>query len=188
MLFNKTSQSPLTIEEFLAIPETKPASEFIEGEIHQKPMPQGEHSTIQCELVSLINQVAKPNKIAYALPELRCTFGGRSLVPDIVVFLWGRIPLTDRGKIANRFNTYPDWVIEILSPEQNQTRVLDNLLHCSESGTSIGWLIDPEAETVLIVFPEQRVKLLRDEDILPLLPNIPLELRVSNIFNWLEIN
>ena len=34
------STKNLSIEEFLALPETKPASEYIEGQIYQKPMPQ----------------------------------------------------------------------------------------------------------------------------------------------------
>jgi Uma2 family endonuclease len=33
---------------------------------------------------------------AFALPELRCTFGNRSTVPDIAIFTWNRIPLDDR--------------------------------------------------------------------------------------------
>ena len=44
---------PLTLEEFLALSETKPASEFINGQIIQKPMPQGEHSLIQTDLAAL---------------------------------------------------------------------------------------------------------------------------------------
>lgn len=44
------------------------------GQIYQKPMPQGKHSTLQIELASAINQVAKPKKLAYAFTELRCTF------------------------------------------------------------------------------------------------------------------
>lgn len=31
---------PITIEEFLQLPETEPASEWINGQIIQKPMPQ----------------------------------------------------------------------------------------------------------------------------------------------------
>jgi len=34
----------LTLEEFLKLPETKPASEYIGGQI-QKPMPQGKQAT-----------------------------------------------------------------------------------------------------------------------------------------------
>jgi len=36
----RDTMNPLTLEEFLTLPETKPASEFINGEIVQKPMPQ----------------------------------------------------------------------------------------------------------------------------------------------------
>lgn len=75
-----------TMEEFVKLPETKPASEFIDGEIVQKPIPQGEHSLLQGELCTTINQAAKSPKIAMAFPELRCTFGGNSIVPDISVF------------------------------------------------------------------------------------------------------
>ena len=45
----------LTLEEFLELPETKPASEYINGRIYQKPMPQGKHSTLQNRLVTEIN-------------------------------------------------------------------------------------------------------------------------------------
>ena len=46
-----TSSQPITLQEFLVLPETKPASEYIDGKIIQKPMPQGEHSAIQAELM-----------------------------------------------------------------------------------------------------------------------------------------
>ncbi|WP_317134670.1 Uma2 family endonuclease [Leptolyngbya sp. 7M] len=51
-----------SLEEFLKLPETKPASEFIDGQIIQKPMPQGKHSTIQGDLSATINQILKPHQ------------------------------------------------------------------------------------------------------------------------------
>lgn len=71
------SSPALTLTEFLKLPETKPASEYINGRIIPKPMPQGKHSAIQGELVSTINSIVKPKRIARAFPELRCTFGDR---------------------------------------------------------------------------------------------------------------
>lgn len=79
-------------------------------------MPQGKHSQLQAELVTAINAVVKPQKVALACPELRCTFGKRSTVPDIAVFTWNRIPCEDNGEIANTFLLAPDWTIEIPSP------------------------------------------------------------------------
>ena len=176
-----------TLEEFLERPETKPASEFIKGEIIQKPMPQGEHSRLQTKLCNTINQVVESPKIAYAFSELRCTFGGRSIVPDVSVFRWERIPIAPSGRIVNRFHIHPDWSIEILSPDQNLTRVLGNLLHCSEYGTELGWLIDPDEESIFVVLPEQRVQLLETNEVLPILAGIDLELTVDRVFAWLHL-
>jgi Uma2 family endonuclease len=178
---------PLTLEDFLKLPDTKPASEFIHDQIVQKSMPQGEHSLIQTELLNAINAIAKPAKIACAFPELRCTFGGAAIVPDVSVFRWQRIPRTPTGKIANRFELHPDWAIEILSPDQSQTKVLEKLLHCSQHGTELGWLIIPADESVLAMFPESRVKLLQGAEILPVLEGINLTLSVTELFNWLTL-
>ncbi|AFZ25771.1 hypothetical protein Cylst_3642 [Cylindrospermum stagnale PCC 7417] len=179
----------LTLEEFLKLPETKPASEYINGEIIQKPMPQGKHSRLQGESVTNINSVVKPQKIALALPELRCTFGGRSIVPDVAVFTWQRIPVDEKGNIANVFNTYPDWTIEILSPEQSTTKPTKNILHCLNHGTSLGWLIDPEEYNVL-VYPshQQPIFLENAEDILPVPEFVSdLHLTLGQLFDWLKL-
>jgi len=104
----KTPTKTFTLDEFLKLPETKPASEYINGQIIQKPMPQGKHSQLQGKLITAINQVVEARKIAIAFPELRCTFGGRSIVPDVAVFAWERIPLDENGDIANVFEAAPD--------------------------------------------------------------------------------
>lgn len=177
----------LTLEAFLERPETQPASEFIAGQVSQKPMPQGEHSRLQWKLCEAVNQIAEPQKIACAFPELRCTFGGASIVPDIAVFRWERIPRTDVGRVANRFNLQLDWAIEILSPDQSQTKVLGNLLHCSQHGTELGWLLDPAEESILIVFADQRVQLLSGDRTLPSPDGIPLSLTAAQVFGWLSL-
>ena len=42
----------LTLEAFLQQPDTKPASEYIDGKIIQKPMPKTDHSVIQGDLTA----------------------------------------------------------------------------------------------------------------------------------------
>lgn len=179
----------LSLEEFLKLPETKPATEYIDGQIIQKPMPQGKHSIIQGELVSSINAVTKPQKIALAFPELRCTFGGRSIVPDVAVFAWKRIPIDERGDVANVFKNAPDWTIEILSPDQSQTKVTSNILHCLEHGSSLGWLIDPHERAVFIYPPGQQPQFLqKEQEILPV-PDLvgDFQLTVGQLFGWLKL-
>jgi len=183
----QTPSKPVTLEEFLRLPETKPASEYVDGQIVQKPMPQRKHSTIQGELVTTINAVMKPQRIARAFPELRCTFGGRSTVPDVSMFVWQRIPRDQNGAIANVFRLAPDWTIEILSPDQSQTKVTKNILHCLKYETQMGWLIDPEEQTVFVYRANQQPEVFDEpEQQLPV-PSFASEVRLSvgELFGWL---
>lgn len=185
----QTPSKLISLEEFLQLPETKPASEFIDGKIIQKPMPQGQHSRIQQKLTTCINAVTEDHHIALALPELRCTFGGRSIVPDIAVFTWERIPSNSDGTIANQFNAHPDWVIEILSPDQSVTRVTGNILHCLNSGSQLGWLIDPKEKLVLVYTPNQQPSFFEEMgDRLPVLEfAAALDLPLQQLFGWLQV-
>jgi Uma2 family endonuclease len=87
----QTPVKQITLEEFLALPDTKPASEYIDGEIIQKPMSQGQHSIIQGSLLVEFTFAWRGTGIAQAFPELRCSFGGRAIVPDLVIFEDGDI-------------------------------------------------------------------------------------------------
>ncbi len=62
----QTPAETLTLEEFLKLPATKPASEYLGGQIIQKPMPQGKHSKLQGHLVTAINEVVESRQIALA--------------------------------------------------------------------------------------------------------------------------
>jgi Uma2 family endonuclease len=183
-------QSPttaLTLEEFLQLPETEPASEYIDGSLIQKPMPQGEHSAIQTELSAAINVRLKFARIARAFAELRCTFGGRSIVPDIAVFTWERIPRRETGAVANVFEIAPDWTIEILSPDQSQTKVTKNILHCLKWQTQMGWLIDPEDQSVFIYLPDQPTTVFDQPEARLPVPEFAREFQitVNQLFRWL---
>jgi Uma2 family endonuclease len=185
----KAPTQTLTLSEFLKLPETKPASEYINGQIIQKPMPQGKHSKLQGKLVTAINEVVEVQRIALAFPELRCTFGGRSIVPDVAVFAWERIPLDQNGDVANVFQAAPDWTIEILSPDQSQTKVTGNILHCLKHGSRLGWLIDPDIRSVLVYPTGQQPELLQKVgDVLPV-PDLVegLQLTVGDLFGWLRL-
>ncbi|NEP79870.1 MAG: Uma2 family endonuclease, partial [Okeania sp. SIO3B3] len=169
MLTSVDSPKQISLEEFLQLPEIKPAREYIKNKIYQKPMPQGEHSAIQVCLSSAINQAGEPQKLAMALPELRCTVNGGSIVPDISVFAWQRIPRKPNGRIENRFEIAPDWVIEILSPDQGANQLINKIIFCLNNGTQLSWLIDSEDESVVIFQPNQQPEVRYDSDNLPIL-------------------
>lgn len=177
----------LSLEEFLKLPETQPASEYIDGKIIQKPMPKGRHSSLQGELCAHINQAAKADRIAYAFPELRCTFGGRSIVPDVAIFEWKNIPFDRNGQILDDFNRAPDWTIEILSPDQRPNKVIGNILHSLKHGSQLGWFVEPDDFSILVFVSGQQPVLMSGSDRLPVLSNIVTELTVDQAFGWLSL-
>ncbi len=183
----QTPTKPLTLDEFLQQPETKPASEFIDGQIIQKPMPRAEHSAIQGDLTAAINAVLKRSKQGRAFPELRCTFKGRAIIPDITVLPWLKIPRNEEGKLVGDLAAAPDWMIEILSPGQSQTKVVKKIFHALEHGTQLGWLVDPAEECVFGYTPDLRTVLYEDpEQQLPV-PDFAeaFSLTVGELVAWL---
>jgi Uma2 family endonuclease len=188
MAMVQTPIKSLTLEAFLKLPETKPASEFVDGQIIQKPMPQGKHSTLQGDLVATINSIFKPQRLARAYPELRCSFDGRSIVPDVAIFSWEHIPRDEDGKVANVFAIAPDWTIEILSPDQSQTKVVRNILRCLHHGTQMGWLIDPEEEIVFVYMADQTISVFEDCAVRLPVPGFAAswQLTVGELFGWLK--
>ena len=176
----------LTLEEFLASADidASPAWEYIDGAAYQKNMPKTRHSLLQKRLLS---QIDGHSEAYTALLELRCTFAGRSLVPDIAVVAWDRIPVDENGEPQDNFEAAPDWSIEILSPQQNTTRVLENLLHCLKHGCQLGWMIDPAEYSILTLLPNQAPQVCRGERPPIVLNGVDLNVTTKQIFEWLKV-
>ncbi len=177
----------LTLEAFLQRPDTKPASEYINGQVIQKPMPKTAHSGVQAGLIKVIDPALNPGNIGRAFPELRCTFDNRSIVPDVVVLPVSKIPRDERGKLSDELFAAPDWMIEILSQGQSQTKVVKKILHAIDHGTELGWLIDPDEECVFSYTPDLRTVVYEAPEALLPVPAFAkaFQLTVGDLIAWL---
>ena len=179
----------LTLEAFLELPEEEPALEYEEGVVSQKVPPQGKHAGLQMWIGELINHFARPKKLALAFSELRTTFGGRSRVPDLVVYRWDRVPLDDRGRIANEFHEPPDVAVEIVSPGQSVNYLVRRCLWYVENGVRIALLVDPSDESVLLFRPGHTPMALHGDDRIDLDDVLPgFELRAHEVFDALMLS
>jgi len=179
------SSGALSIGEFLALPETKPASEYIDGQVYQKPMPQFQHSTFQVEIATAINLIGKPQKQVFAFPELRCNFGEISIVPDIAVMRWANIPFLPNKRIANEAPIAPDWIIEILSPNQSPLRLMSKISSAITNGSELGWLISPAQDFIMVFQGDRFPEKMSGTDILPVLNILNWQVTVDDLFNLL---
>jgi Uma2 family endonuclease len=126
-------QRRMTLEEFLKLPEKKPALEFEDGVVTQKVPPRMKHSLLQPWICALINRHTLPRKLALVFSELRATYGGRSRVPDIAVVRWERVPRDPDGRIGEDFRDVPDIAIEIRSPGQRVPQRVPQMEVCCAS-------------------------------------------------------
>jgi Uma2 family endonuclease len=176
----------LTLEKFLRLPETKPALEYLQGKVVQKVSPKTTHSVLQMMLGSHILNYAMPRKLGRPYPELRCTYGGESIVHDLCFFERGRIPRDEHGRLVDDVLLPPDLAIEILSPGQT-VKNLGAKLSCSmDRGVRLGWLIQPRRSKVFVFRPDRPVEALelggtlQGEDVLP-----GFALPLAEMFGWL---
>jgi Uma2 family endonuclease len=177
----------MTLEEFLALPEEKPALEYWDGGVIQKVSPKTQHSKLTIELADRIRRAALPHKIADVLPELRATFAGASVVPDLSVYRWERIPVNSQGRMENDLFEPPDIAIEIVSPEQSSTVLVRRCLWYVDNGVQIALLVDPDDDTILAFRPGQRPVVWRGTDRIDLSEVLPtFELTVEELFATLQ--
>lgn len=180
------ASTPLTLDAFLNLSkiEESPAWKYIRGAALQKPMGGGKRSALQKRLISAIDQASKRYE---AFPELRCTFGGQSVVPDVSVLANEQIPLEDDGEIISSGILFaPLWVLEILSPDQSQTRATGNILHCLRHGSRLGWLVDPKERSVLVYQPDCLPDLLSGASLLTVPEAIDFKQSAEELFGWLR--
>jgi Uma2 family endonuclease len=174
----------LTLEEFLQMPETKPANEYACGEVYQKPMPTGPHSTLQLYFGLLLYPFTQ-SRLGRVFPELRCIFGlpdnVRTYVPDVVFVRAEHLP------VRRHLLTAPDLAIEVISPEQSWPQMLSKIQFYLLNGVRLVWVADPETRTITVEAPGQEARILKAGDTLDggdVIPGFSVE--VSEIFAQLD--
>ena len=135
-----TATGLLTLEDFLALPEEKPALELVDGEVCRKPVPKESHSYAQLGIIKalLTDPHTAPGHIR---PELGISFPadliGNHRVPDVVYFRPGRRPSHPYPVVP------PDLAIEVRSEGQGLELVRKRLSFPRERGTACTLLRAP---------------------------------------------
>ena len=166
------ARSGLTLEQFLALPERKPALEFEDGVITRKVSPKARHGKIQFVLARIFDAAAPPRTI-HVLPEIRFSVPGRSYVPDLGIYLWDRVPVGPDGEIEDDLFTPPGVAVEIVSPKQSVTTLMRKCLWYVANGAKAALLVDPDDKTVFLFRPGGSTQALRGDDPIDLADILP---------------
>ena len=122
-----TATKPTTLDEFLAMPETEPPSEFICGEVVQKPMPNPDHGSIAFEIAGLLRDYLRTTDVGRGFIETRHMHQTerRAYLPDVSVVLAENLPDDAHRRHRGPLEKAPDIAIEILSPDDQPSRIAE---------------------------------------------------------------
>ena len=176
-----------SLEQFLGLPEFKPALEYIDGRVVRKMSPVFPHSVIQLGLANALNAFAEPRNLGVAGVEIRAVFGGSSPVPDVSFFVAERTPKYVRKQAPPAITHPPDISVEILSPGQGTAKLRRKIRHSLKHGSKLGWLVDLLREEIAVLRPGRKAQILKVGDVLSGEDTLPgFSLPLEEIFGWLD--
>jgi Uma2 family endonuclease len=134
-----------TLEQFLRLPEAKPALEYECGTVSQKVSPTTEHALLQVRIARLLDDLGSGR----AFTELRVLLVPEaSKVPDVAFYVNDELPRGPHG----RWLRYPEWApsvaVEIASPDQDLDELRAKCRFYRAHGSAVALLVLPETETV----------------------------------------
>ncbi|MBM2813113.1 MAG: hypothetical protein HW416_3872 [Chloroflexi bacterium] len=183
-----TIQETMTLDEFLALPEEKPALEYEYGRVTQKVPPDIPHSSLQPTLAALFNQYGGRERLVVAFTEARWNLPHFSRVPDVVVYRRERLPLDERGRLVHgAFKEPPDVLVEIVSPGQTGMAQLRRCVEFVAAGVPLALIVDSDDESVTVVHADERVRFYRGAERIDLDQVVPgFELTADQLFATLS--
>lgn len=183
-------QTVLTLEEFLRMPEIDevPYREYVDGRVETKAMATSKHNLIEHRLVTRLALFAESDGLGMALHEIRHTYDGRSVVPDVTFLLAENLVINPDGTPSNLVLVPPDIHVEIISPDQSITKTHAKLVFSTTHGCQLGILIHPDRKTIDVYRPERPPERLDDEGAIDFAPVLPgLVVTVAEVFSWMVV-
>jgi Uma2 family endonuclease len=134
------TQIVVPVEEYLAGDYAdRPAPEYRDGEVIERGMTTWEHSEAQGAFIAIFRTRFKGRNV-FVLPELHVKLArAHYRVSDVAIYVG--------TKLAGRPDVPPLIDIEILSPDDKLTRILDKFEDLRAFGVKHLWLVDPIKRT-----------------------------------------
>lgn len=144
----------MTFAEFELLPEPKGARlELRHGEPTPVPPPKNPHFLAQQRLRDLLSALAASNGCAVTEVGFRPRSENEFRIADVAYFspsAWQKF------QTSAYFEGAPDLVIEILSPSNTATEMLEKEALCLENGAREFWLVDLDRRQVRVSTPDGR--------------------------------
>ena len=153
-------QVSMTLAEFLEYDID--GYEYVKGELVPMSPPTRIHSKISVKVIRYLDRYVDENQLGEVHVEATFQVGERGLKPDVAFVSTPRLD----GDENKGFPIPPDLAIEVLSPTDAQSRVVDKAFAYLDAGTRLVWVLESRSKTVTIYRSESDIALLTREDTL----------------------
>ncbi|MEQ8971366.1 MAG: Uma2 family endonuclease [Coleofasciculus sp. C1-SOL-03] len=147
-------EKTLTLEEFLAMPDSDVTHELVEGEAVPKMSPKRFHARVTGALYTLLNQWCQ--EWGEVNPEWAIALKRRGKdwvpVPDLTYISYQRLP-TDVME-DEPCPVPPELAIEIISQGQRFGTLMEKAADYLKAGVLRVWVVDPHARSITVFYPD----------------------------------
>jgi Uma2 family endonuclease len=179
----------VTLDEFLAMPDTRPPSEYWNGEVVQKPFRGYREGRLVARLGADVYGHLLESGEGLAVLHVTCVDRDYdcACLPDISVILRAHIPRPEARNLP-LFHR-PDIAIYLQHGDNSAARRTKWQAVARHGGIPLAWFIDPDTETVTVYRSGSQPQVHRPPDILDALPVLrDFKLDLAALFAELEDN
>ena len=193
---------PVTLEEFLALPDDGNRHEFVRGEVRVTPPPKGEHGFVEAAIIGEIGCYLheragslgwEPHQGLRARNALVGQIGGGELglcfaVPDDPAMVRGAdvafIPAEQLARVSwddqGYFPAVPALVIEVIGETDRAGAVAEKVQDYLEGGAQRVWCVYPDFRAIHVHAADAPLRVIRGENVVTddLLPGFALPLNL----------
>lgn len=154
-------KTDMTLEEFLE--SDLEGYEYIKGEIIPMPPTSIEHGNISSNIQWYLQSHVRTNELGRVYTsDTGFRVGERILMPDVAFISTSKLPDDQRGI----FSIPPVLAIEVISPTDSLTKVVEKAFAYLEAGTLLVWILEPTGKTVTVFRSETDITTLTRKDTL----------------------
>lgn len=148
------TQHRLTLQEFLAMPESDVSYELVEGEAVPKMSPKRFHSRVSGALYLLLSQWCQDRGEVNPEWAIALKRQGEDWVPvpDLTYVSYQRLPAEVMKDEA--CPVPPELAIEIISPGQTFGQLAEKATDYLDAGVSRVWVVDPQARSITVFYSD----------------------------------
>ncbi len=139
--------------------------EIVNGIPEEKEMAGARHGRVGTKLLARLSMFAEDNDLGVVYgPDTTFKMEGNQRLPDISFVAVDRIP--EDGDPEGMWQIAPDLAVEVISPSDIYTKVMNKVFDYLDEGVKQVWLIYPERKTLTIYYSVTELKTLTENDLL----------------------